>query len=100
MRHRVGMALVDLDERDEHDEPDDAPERPQEQRRLSRRWLLVPAVVVAALVGTQLVVEVRDRAAAAALAQVPGVVRPVDRDLEVLWTQDPRGSELWPGLPD
>ena len=96
MRQRVDMAAVELD--DEHDDPPSRPAEPQRRHR-SRRWLLVPAVAAVALLGTQLVVEARERAAVAALARVPGVVRPVDKDVEVLWTQDPGGSELWPGLP-
>ncbi|GEK22738.1 hypothetical protein CXY01_32580 [Cellulomonas xylanilytica] len=87
------MAAVELVERDETPEP--PPE--QERRPWSRRWLLVAAGTVAALVGTQAVVEMRERAAVAELARVPGVVRPVDEDVRILWTRDAGGSELWPG---
>lgn len=93
MRRRGGMAEVELDEHD--DAPVDEPVR----RRRSRRWVLVPVLVVVALVGTQVVVELRDRAAVAALAQVPGVVRPVGEDVRILWTLDAGRSELWPGVP-
>lgn len=78
------MQAVELVERD-LDRPTD---EPPARRRTSRGWALVPVLVVVALVGTQLVVAARDRAAAAALAEVakiPGVVRPVDADLRVLW---------------
>src|SRR6478752_3029673 len=87
MSRREVMQAVELVEHDvAADEPpaDEAPSR----RRPSRRWLLVPAAVVVALVGTQLVVAARERAAVAALAEVPGVVRPVDADLRVLWTPE------------
>ncbi|KQR10562.1 hypothetical protein ASF78_17980 [Cellulomonas sp. Leaf334] len=80
------MAAVELVE------PDDAPARPAEpgSRHRSRRWLLVSAVaVVVVLVGAQVVVELRERAAVAVLAQVDGVVRPVDEDVRILWTLDP-----------
>ena len=55
-------------------------------------------VVAVALVGVQVVVELRDRAAVAALAQVPGVVRPVDEDVRILWTVEP-GTQwvVWSG---
>ncbi|WP_456788562.1 outer membrane protein assembly factor BamB family protein [Cellulomonas sp. P5_C5] len=95
MRQRVDMAAVELEELDGGETRPEEPER----RHRSRRWLLVPAAVVVALLGTQLVVEARERAAVAALAQVPGVVRPVDEDVRIVWTQDAGGSELWPGLP-
>lgn len=94
MRRRGGMAEVELDEHD-----DDAPVDEPVRRRRSRRWVLVPVLVVVALVGTQVGVELRDRAAVAALAQVPGVVRPVDEDVRILWTRDAGGSDLWPGRP-
>jgi outer membrane protein assembly factor BamB len=72
-------------------EPDDAgSDGPGERRprRVSRWWLLVPALVVA-LLAVQVVVDVRERAAVAALAQVEGVVRPVDDDVRILWTMEP-----------
>lgn len=95
MRRRVGMAAVELVE------PDDTPGPPVEQgsQRRSRRWLLVPALAVAAvLVAVQVVVGVRERAAVAALAQVDGVVRPVDEDVRILWTLDRRTAWVpWSG---
>ena len=85
MRRRTGMEAVELVERD------DAPAPPADAtpRRRSLRRLLVPVlVVVVALVGVQAVVEMRERAVVAALAQVDGVVRPVDEDVRILWTLD------------
>jgi outer membrane protein assembly factor BamB len=54
---------------------------------------------VVALVGVQGVVQVRERAAVAALARVPGVVRPVDQHLEIRW-RPAAGAEsvLWSGI--
>ena len=98
MRRRTGMAAVELVE------PDDAIARPADQApaRRSRRWLLVPVlVVVVALVVVQVVVELRERAAVAALAQVDGVVRPVGEDVRVLWTLDPGTTFApWSGTTD
>lgn len=92
---RVSMDAVELVEHD------DAPARPDEQvpPRRSRRWLLVPALAVVALVGVQVTVQVRERAAVSALARVPGVVRPVDEHLEIQWRPD-AGAEsvLWSGI--
>ena len=95
---RVGMDAVELVEHD------DVPARPTEQvpPRRSRRWLLVPAVALAALVAVQVVVQVRERAAVSELAQVPGVVRPVDQHLQIQWRPE-AGAEsvLWSGInPD
>jgi hypothetical protein len=53
-----------------------------------RRWWLVPAaaaVVVLALVAYQGVTDARQRAALAALADVPGVLEPIDPDLPIRW---------------
>ncbi|WP_082515941.1 outer membrane protein assembly factor BamB family protein [Cellulomonas sp. Leaf395] len=101
MGRRVGMEPVELVERDDLPRrlgepggpggPGGPGEPEPAQRRRSRRWLLVPVLAVTvALVGAQAVVELRDRAAVAALAQVPGVVRPVDEDLRIRWTLDAR----------
>src|SRR6478609_3616980 len=85
MARRDGMQPVELVERDvAQDRPTD--DERAARRRPSRRWLAVAGLVVVALVGTQLVVAARERAAVAALAQVSGVVRPVDADLGLLWT--------------
>lgn len=94
MVRRPGMAAVELVE---HDGADERPDAPVPRRRV-RRWLLVPVlVVVVVLVGVQVAAGLRERAAVAALAQVPGVVRPVDEDVRILWARDAGGSELWPG---
>ena len=93
MRRRMDMAAVELVEHD------DVPASPAAPRHRSVRRLLVPVLVVAvALVGVQVVVELRDRAAVAALAQVPGVVRPVGEDVRILWTVEP-GTQwvVWSG---
>lgn len=83
MARHEGMREVELDEREASDE------QPPTRRRRSRLWLLVPVLAVIALAGVQLVVDARERAAVAALAAVPGVVRPVDADLRVLWEPGP-----------
>ncbi|MEZ0449494.1 PQQ-binding-like beta-propeller repeat protein [Cellulomonas sp. ICMP 17802] len=95
MVRRVGMASVELVE---HDDDAARPDEPAPRRR-SRRWLLVPALVAVALVGVQLVVAARERSSVAALARVPGVVRPVDEHLEIRW-QPEAGAEsvLWSGI--
>ena len=102
MRRRMGMETVELVERDDVPPRPDAPDDVDPRRR-SRRWLLVPVLVVAvALVGVQVVVEARERAAVEALAQVEGVVRPVDEDVRILWTLERRhpvgalvGADRW-----
>lgn len=92
---RVGMDEVELVE---HDDASGRPDEPAPPRR-SRRWLLVPALAAVALVAVQGVVQVRERAAFAALARVPGVVRPVDQHVAIRW-QPAAGAEsvLWSGL--
>ena len=53
-------------------------------------------VLVLVLVGAQAVDVARDRAALAALREVPGVVPPVDQDVQVLWTpEEALESLLW-----
>ena len=98
MRRRAGMETVELVERD--DGPaSDARTMPAPRRR-SRRWLLVPVLVVPS----------RSSACRSSwrCANVPpsrrwrrstGVVRPVDEDLRILWTLD-AGTEWvpWSGL--
>ncbi len=53
-----------------------------------RRWWLVPAVaaaVVLALVAYQGISDARQRSALAGLADVPGVLAPIDPDLPIRW---------------
>lgn len=69
-------------------------------RRLRPRTVVAAGVALAAgLVGTQAVLDARERAAYARYADVPGVVAPLSPDLEVLWRA---GAEhvgvLWAGL--
>src|SRR4051794_27167661 len=82
VRHH-GMQAVELVDADADAVPD-APVVPGTRRR-SRRWLLVPALVAVGLVGAQAVVVAREHAADAALARVPGVVRPLDAQVTVRW---------------
>lgn len=92
---RVGMDAVELVEHD------DVPARSDEAAlpRRSRRWLLVPAVALVALLAVQVVVQVRERSAVSELARVPGVVRPVDQHLQLQWRPE-AGAEsvLWSGI--
>ncbi|NUU18311.1 PQQ-binding-like beta-propeller repeat protein [Cellulomonas humilata] len=97
MTRRAQMLAVELVE---HDELEDAPSTPPPARwRPPWRWVAVPVALVLALAGAQAVTDARERARLAELAAVPGVVRPVDRDLRVLWTpQDGTDSVLWSGI--
>lgn len=63
--------------------------------RLVRRGAPVPVALLLVLVGMQALEVARDRAALAALAKVPGVVRPVDPDVRVLWTPDEALASLF-----
>src|SRR5450830_675384 len=52
-----------------------------------RRWALaVAATLVVGLVGTQVVLDARERAHLAHLATVPGVLAPVDKSIGTLWS--------------
>ena len=64
---------------------------------LVRRWGAVLLVVTLVLVGTQLVLAARDRAATARLAQLPGVLRPVEADVGALWRVDEADQEVLTG---
>ncbi|KQR08247.1 PQQ-binding-like beta-propeller repeat protein [Cellulomonas sp. Leaf334] len=75
-------------ELDETGEPVPAP-APPARRRGAWRWVVGVAVgVVAALAGTQVVLDARERATGERLAATPGVVRPVAADVDVLWEPD------------
>ncbi|MBU5422127.1 PQQ-like beta-propeller repeat protein [Cellulomonas hominis] len=52
------------------------------RRRLLRRWWPVPALALAALLGTQALLDARERAEVAARQRVEGVLRTVDAGLE------------------
>lgn len=58
-------------------------------RRNVRRLAPIAALAVLALVGTQLVVDARERARLEALAAIPGVVPPTGPDIGVIWRADP-----------
>ena len=62
-------------------------ETPARPRRVHRWWLAAGVAVVAvSLVGTQLVVDAREDAAAARLAAVPGAFPPVGDELVIVRT--------------
>jgi len=74
----------------------EADDGPPPRRR--GRWIALGAVaaVVAVLLVGQSVLDARERAAIAALADVPGVVRPVDDHLRVMRTiPSDAGAALW-----
>jgi outer membrane protein assembly factor BamB len=88
------------------DDDDRAPDQVDAHVLAARTWLrrharwLVPvaAGAVLALVGTQVVVNQREAARVAALADIPGVVPPADPSIGVLWRADPRlGAALRSG---
>lgn len=90
------MTVVELD--------DAPPERPAAARRPRARlpWLLAAAGVVVALVTAQLVLDARERARLAGLADVPGVLAPLDGPPRTLWTvaADAEGDQpSWPTEP-
>ncbi|WP_258724274.1 PQQ-binding-like beta-propeller repeat protein [Cellulomonas sp. NS3] len=76
------------------DAPDPVPaappeaDRPRLGRRARRTLVAVVLVLCAALVGTQLVLDARDRARLARLATVPHVLAPLGDTLEVRWESD------------
>lgn len=80
MARRGGLQEVEL--LDEHDPLSSPPHR--HRRRVRPVAVVVGALVVAGgLVATQWVITARERAAVDALAQVPGVLEPVDETLTV-----------------
>ncbi|WP_456823653.1 outer membrane protein assembly factor BamB family protein [Cellulomonas sp. P5_E12] len=87
------MQHVELDET--VDAPADVADPPA--RRRGRWWGAVggaAAVLVTALVVTQTALDARERAAQERLAATPGVVRPVDADVGVLWRPDPAAQAV------
>ncbi|WP_421740440.1 PQQ-binding-like beta-propeller repeat protein [Cellulomonas sp.] len=97
MARRAQMLAVELVE---HDELEDVAPTPATVRwQPSWRWVALPVALVLALVGMQAVTDAQERALLAELATVPGVVRPVDEDVRVLWTvEDGTESALWSGI--
>lgn len=77
---------------------EDAPAARADDVLAARTWLrrhartLVPtaAVLTAALLVTQLVIDRREAARLAALAAIPGVVPPADSSIGVIWRADPQ----------
>jgi hypothetical protein len=70
------------------------------QSRLRRSWPLAAGLVAVLLGGlavTQVVLDARERARLARLAQVPGVLQPLDASVGVLWTTDDQAT---PGALD
>ncbi|MBD7918693.1 hypothetical protein H9657_10450 [Cellulomonas sp. Sa3CUA2] len=70
---------------------------PSDARSTARRrrwwWLAVPLAAVLALVAGQVVTDRRERAALTALAEVRGVLAPLDDEVEVAWEVD-EGTRL------
>ena len=98
MARPAPMQTVELVELDDDAAP--LPGGPRLSRadrwRLVRRWAPVPVALLLVLVGMQVLDAARDRAALAALSEVPGVVRPVDQDVRVLWTvEEDLASLFW-----
>jgi len=90
------MTVVDLD--------DAPPERPPAARHRRARlpWVLAAAGVVVALVVAQAVLDARERAQLARLAQVPGVLAPLDGPPRTLWslgTDEDGTQRSWPTDP-
>ena len=86
-------------------EPEEPPEPGDDHVVTARAWLrrhaiwLVPtaAVAVLALVGTQLVLDARERTRLAELAAIPGVVPPTGPDIGVIWRADPSLATVMQG---
>lgn len=70
---------------------DDDPRAGISPRMRRARWIALGTVVllVLGLVGTQLVVDARERARVARYADVPGVLAPLRPDMQALWTEEP-----------
>jgi hypothetical protein len=86
-----GMRHVELDE-----ESADAEAVPRAARGRVRWWMVVVGFAAAlAVVGYQLVVDARERTEVAQLADVPGVLAPVDDRLPVTWRSSPLGDLFW-----
>ena len=85
------MQHVELDE-----ESADAESVPPSPHRRRHRWIGAAVVAVAlGVVGFQLLADARERALLARLADVPGVLAPVDDRLPVAWRSDSAGELFW-----
>ena len=95
---RDGMRVVDLTDDGEpptgsgtSSPPPGRPERAPslgEPRQGARRWIVAAAVVLAAVLVAGVVVDgLRERDRASRLADVPGVLEPMDASLRELWSQ-------------
>jgi outer membrane protein assembly factor BamB len=76
----------------------DKPTDPAAARRWARRrrWAVaVAATIVVGLLGTQAVLDARERARLSHLATVPGVLAPVDASIRPLWSSSDR-SMIYP----
>jgi outer membrane protein assembly factor BamB len=96
MHRRVDLAPVELLEDDELEPQDDAA-----PARTGRRWwlLAIPVAVVGLALGTQQLIDARERAADARIAALPGVIEPVGGRLETVWQSDPgTGALAWGGV--
>ncbi|MBB2925362.1 PQQ-binding-like beta-propeller repeat protein [Cellulomonas cellasea] len=88
---RGDMQAVELVPGDAPDPVPAAPpeaDRPRLGRRARRTLVVVALLLCAALVGTQLVLDARERTRLARLATVPHVLAPLGDDLEVRWEAD------------
>jgi len=81
----ANLQAVELDEDGAPERADPAPAPPPRHRR-RWPWVLGALVAVAALAGGQQVVDARHRAYEARFEKVPGVLRPLTRDPQPLWT--------------
>jgi outer membrane protein assembly factor BamB len=98
MARRGDMQEVELlDGDDDVTEPLETAARP---RRAHRWWIAAGVAVVAlSLVGTQLVVDAREDAAAARLAAVPGAFPPIGDELVIVRTlPEAEAATLWGGV--
>src|SRR4051794_17676621 len=90
---RGEMRHVELDE----ESVDDDAAVPPPPARARRRWWVaaVAGSVVLGVLAFQAVADARDRAAVARLADVPGVLAPIDESMPVLWRSDSLGDVVW-----
>src|SRR6478736_2364556 len=91
---RAAMQHVELDEAAVVPPVADAGRRGRRRRRWGLPVAGGAAALVAALVVTQTALDARERAAQERLAATPGVVRPVDADVGVLWRPDPAAQAV------
>src|SRR4051794_39102456 len=80
---RAGVSRQQVELLDAQDAEADAPAPP---RRGRWWWAVLPVGLVAVLVVVQAVADARERAALAGLADLPGVVSPVEASVGVRWS--------------